>query len=195
MAQPNNLNADKSCNKCDDESRDYRAKRLLHYSTLWIFLMEVGYKLEKISTGWRTNDSCSIASRSCEFFFSTLPPSSVYPTNHFSITGGFFLGEKKPVLETYLSLLFSSEITNERVVLTQSHISPCLVNKSPMKILVSKTYYVHTDFQFSASPVSKNKLFLSINITKTDRHVIQRRQTVGILTTITYIVPECFGFM
>jgi hypothetical protein len=80
-------------------------------------------------------------------------------------------------------------------VLTQFHISSCLVNKSPMKILVWKPYYIHTEFQFSASPVNKNKLFHSINVTMTDRDVIRRRQTVGILTRMTCIVPECFGIV
>jgi hypothetical protein len=37
------------------------------------------------------------------------------------------------------------------------------------------------------------KLFHSINVTMTDRDVIRRRQTDGILSKMTYVVPECFG--
>jgi len=40
---------------------------------------------------------------------------------------------------------------------------------------------------------AENKLVLSINNTMTVRHVIRRRQAVGILTRMTYIVAECFG--
>jgi len=38
---------------------------------------------------------------------------------------------------------------------------------------------------------AENKLVRSINNTMTDLHVISRRQAVGIMTGMTYIVTEC----
>jgi len=105
------------------------------------------------------------------------------------------MSEKEPVLETYHSLYLVQRLRMRGAVLTKLYISSCLVNKSLMKILIWKSYYVHTEFQFSASLVSKNKFVRSINNTMTDRHVIRRRQAGRILTRMTYIVPECFGIM
>jgi len=107
-----------------------------------------------------------------DFYFSTLATFSIDPTNHLFVYRRLLLNVKRPAFETYPFLLSSSEFKMRGAVPPQTQIPPCRIKESPPKILISNPYYVHTEFQFSASSVSENKRVRSINPLNTELNPI-----------------------
>ena len=128
--------------------------------------------VKKIAAGWTTDDVCLIAGMTGDFYFSTLATFSIDPTNHLFVYRRLLLNVKRPAFETYPFLLSSSEFKMRGAVPPQTQIPPCRIKESPPKILISNPYYVHTEFQFSASSVSENKRVRSINPLNTELNPI-----------------------